>query len=155
MRPRGLRVAVSMLHRRRRATAAAPARGLRRKAGKAARVAGRRSAGGSAQSGPAVHGGLTCFAVTGIYGSRAALTCFRWYPSPPGVMRRLSADPVKDSASWNHESLGYEPRLRSPANIGVGPVALRICRLDPSASFGLYKGPRVELNLYLCRTPWW
>ena len=40
-----------------------------------------------------------CFAVTGIQGSNVVLTCFRWYPSQPEVMRRFS---IKDNESWNH-----------------------------------------------------
>ena len=45
------------------------------------------------------------FAVTGIHVSSVVLTCPRWYPSQPGVMHRLSADPVKDSESWNHSDM--------------------------------------------------
>ena len=37
--------------------------------------------------------------------------------------------------------------MRSLTYIGVGPIALRIHRLDPSASSGLRKRPRAELNL--------
>ena len=36
--------------------------------------------------------------------------------------------------------------------IRVGPIDLRIYRLHPSASFGLYKGPRAELKYTLCRS---
>ena len=59
---------------------------------------GTRAGGGHAPRGE-------CFAVTGIQGSSAVLTCSRWYPSQPGVMHRLSADPVKDCESWDHSDV--------------------------------------------------
>ena len=68
-------------------------------------------------------------------------------------MHRLSADPVNDSKSWNHsDSYRDCVSLCSLTYVGIGPIALRICRLDPSASFGLYKGGRVELKYSLWRT---
>ena len=38
-----------------------------------------------------------CFAVGGIQVSNVVLTCLRWHPSQPGVMNRLSEDPISVS----------------------------------------------------------
>ena len=87
-----------------------------------------------------------CFTVTVIQGSSVVLTCLRWYLSQPRVMKSdmhlLSVDTVKDSEQWNHSDM-YD----SLTYLGVGPIALRIHRLDPSAAFGLYKRLRAELEI--------